>query len=496
MPAPSLHPEPVSARAARRRKFAYGLTPRTLWLLLAGFLWLYPGYFYPQASYGFLAWEALILLLAAMDAAGLPKPEWITASRRWSNAPALDSKTEIELNVTQSGTRILDCWLLDDLPLALVAIPESLRVQAFPGIAVSVRYSFTPNERGNWEAGKLFIRYRTSFGLVERWAQADLMQKVRVYPVLRGGEEQQIYLARSRQIELQLRQARQRGPGREFESLREYRPGDDLRDLCWTATARRGGLITRQYQTERSQAVWIVLDCGRLMRSRVAMGREADDLGVEAKQIELGAAAERRKTPAPRYKAHDASALHTKLDHATSAAVALAQLALFSGDRVGLLAYGQELQKRILPGRGAAHLRQMVESLAQLQAEPSEADHLRATATLNRLQPRRSLILWITDLAETAMRPEVIDGAMQLLKRHLLLFVAMAEPQVERIAAARPDSIEQMFCAAAAQEMAMRRERLLAQLNEHGARTMDLNPETLTTSVLNQYLAIKERSLI
>jgi len=90
----------------------------------------------------------------------------------------------------------------------------------------------------------------------------------------------------------------------------------------------------------------------------------------------------------------------------------------------------------------------------------------------------------------------VIDGAMQLLKRHVLLFVAMAQPEVDKIASTRPANVEQMFRAAAAQEMVSRRERLLAQLNEHGARTLDLNPEALTASVLNQYLMIKERSLI
>jgi hypothetical protein len=103
---------------------------------------------------------------------------------------------------------------------------------------------------------------------------------VRVYPALRTGEEQQIFLARSRQIELQLRRAQQRGLGRDFESLRDYREGDDLRDICWTATARRGSLITRQYQTERSQPVWIVLDCGRLMRARVASGTKLQSSGA------------------------------------------------------------------------------------------------------------------------------------------------------------------------------------------------------------------------
>jgi uncharacterized protein (DUF58 family) len=299
---------------------------------------------------------------------------------------------------------------------------------------------------------------------------------VRIYPALRTGEEQQIYLARSRQIDLQLRKAQQRGLGRDFESLREYREGDDLRDICWTATARRGALITRQYQTERSQPVWIVLDCGRLMRSRVAYG------GFAARDLHADA--------------DNAARLHSKLDHACTTAVALAQLALYSGDRVGLLAYGQGIQQRVLPGRGAGHLRQLIESLAQVRTETSEADHLRATATLNRLQPRRSLILWVTDLAETAMRPEVIDGALQLLRRHVLLFVAMAQPEVESIAQARPKNLEQMFRAAAAQEMAGRRELLLARLHEQGALTLDLNPEALTASVLNNYLMVKERAMV
>ena len=94
------------------------------------------------------------------------------------------------------------------------------------------------------------------------------------------------------------------------------------------------------------------------------------------------------------------------------------------------------------------------------------------------------------------MRPEVIDGAVQLLRRHVLLFVAMAQPEVEAIAKTRPRTVDQMFRSAAAQEMAGRRERLLARLHEQGALTLDLNPEALTPSVLNQYLMVKERAMV
>lgn len=141
-------------------------------------------------------------------------------------------------------------------------------------------------------------------------------------------------------------------------------------------------------------------------------------------------------------------------------------------------------------------MRQFLESLAQLESEPSEADHLRATTILGHLQPRRSLILWVTDLAESAMRPEVIDGAAQLLHRHVVLFVAMAQPEVAAIAAAIPANVEEMFRSAAAQEMASRRELLLARLRDQGAITLDTLPGQMTASVLNHYLSIKERAIL
>jgi uncharacterized protein (DUF58 family) len=475
MISPSLHPDPVRAVCERRCRWGFGLTPGAIGLLCVGFIWLIPGFWDSRLAYAMPVWDALVLLVALLDGLRLPSPVQLVASRSWSNAPALDSETEIELTIENQGQMIVECRLLDDLPPALVAEPATHRLTAFPRVPASLRYRVRPQERGDWETGWLYVRYRSGLGLAECWARAPLTQTVRVYPALRTGEEQQIFLARSRQIDLQLRRAQQRGLGRDFESLREYREGDDLRDICWTATARRGSPITRQYQTERSQPVWIVLDCGRLMRSRVAAGAPGKSL-LPILQPE--------------------AIVHSKLDHACTTAVALAQLALYSGDRVGLLAYGQTIQQRLLPGRGAAHLRQLIESLAQAHAESGEADHLRATAMLNRLQPRRSLILWITDLAETAMRPEVIDGAVQLLRRHVLLFVAMAQPEVESIAQARPKNIEQMFRAAAAQEMAGRRELLLARLHEQGALTLDLNPEALTSSVLNNYLMVKERAMV
>jgi uncharacterized protein (DUF58 family) len=287
---------------------------------------------------------------------------------------------------------------------------------------------------------------------------ADLAQNVRVYPYRHAGEDADLFLARMRQIEQQLRRQRMRGLGRDFESLRDYREGDDLRDVCWTATARRGVLVTKQYQVEKSQPVWLVMDAGRLLQAEVGNG--------------------------------------TKLDYSASTSLALARLALAGGDRVGLLAYGQHIQQRVGLGRGSSHLRLLMDGMAMVTNESSEADHLRATVTLNRMQPRRSLVLWITDLAETAMRPEVMDGAMQLMRKHLLLFVIMRQDELVELAEARPKNAEEMYRRAAAQELLQRRETLLAKLRERGALTLETTPQEMTTAVLNRYLEVKERAMI
>lgn len=451
-------PEPRTAPAVPRGRLSFALTRRTLLLLLLGTLWLVPAFFVRNFIWGVLAWDATILLFALVDGLRLPAPRLLEATRKWTSAPALGTQTEVALSICQHGGRSLVCRVMDDLPAAFLEAPAWWQVACSADEPATVGYSFMPRTRGDHPAGRLYLRYRSTLGLLERWSSADLRQTVRIYPASGSAQDQSLFLARTRQLELQLRKQRQRGLGREFETLREYLEGDDLRDVCWKASARRGGLITKQYQTERSQAVWLLVDAGRLLQGRVGP--------------------------------------YTKLDYATATALAMSQLALASGDRVGLLAYGRETQQTIIPGRGGAHLRQIMESLALVHGEPAEADHLRATVTLNRLQPRRSLILWLTDPAETSMQPEVVEGAAQLMRKHLVLFVAMEQRDLLQIAERRPVTQQDMFVGAAAQEMVQWRRLLLARLRQRGALTLETYPEEMTSFVLNRYLEIKERALL
>jgi len=453
-----LVPETVSAPCLARGRLGFGFGRRFFFLFLCGMLWIIPGFWNRTFLYGVAAWDCLLVLAWIVDCWQLPSPLQLTVQRRWLAAPSLAVSSQVELELGNQGRMAVWATVTDDLPAALRAEVAVVELIAASGRQGRVCYAIRPGQRGDIRAGKAYLRYRSVLEICERWCTADLRQVVRIFPNLEEVRRQNIYLTRSRQIELEKRLLRQRGMGREFESLREYRDGDEFRDICWTATARRGRLVTKLHQMERSQPVWIVLDAGRLLRARVE---------------EL-----------------------SKLDYAANAALGLAHLAIYSGDRVGLLAYGRRPLERVPLGRGASHLRLIVDRLALVDAEVSEADHLRAAGALLTLQKRRALIVWITDLAETAMTPEVIEGAGYLLSRHLLLFMVIGQPDLGRIAVRRPENAEQMFHSVAALDMVQRRELLLAKLRERGALAMEIAPNALSAAVLNHYLMVKERSLL
>jgi uncharacterized protein (DUF58 family) len=454
-----LAPQSAEAAAKPRGRFGGGAAPRLFVLAGAGFAWLIPALWNPTCFYALVIWDTVLLVAFLVDWFSLPRAATLHVKREWHSSLSIQVASEVGIEVTNpTNSRDLRISVMDELAYSPLHRLRWLDMVVRSGTTGSVQQTFIPAERGDTKMGRVFLRYRSAFDMAERWAVADLQQTVRVYPNFEHAARHNVYLARTRQIELQMRLMRLRGSGSDFESLREYREGDEIRSICWTATARRGKAVTKTFQVERSQAVWLVLDCGRLMRTR--------------------------------------SEGYSKLDRAVDAALCLSQLALYSGDRVGLLAYGRALNQRILPGRGAAQLRQIVEQLAVVRTEAPEADHIRAAGTLLSLQRQRGLIIWITDLAETAMTPEVIDAAGQLLSRHLVIFIVIAQPEVKRQAAVAPVNPQQMYESVAAQEVVFRRDLLLGRLREHGALCLEVEPQKLSAAVLNQYLSVKERNLV
>jgi len=453
-----LVPPNVAARAEAAGRFPFAFGRRFFLLLFIGLTWIVPAWREPRFLYGMVVWDAVVLGLWALDLMRIPKPGQLEIRRVWSEPLGLLKQTKITLEIHNFSGNAISAGMRDEVPETFCREMPAIDISAPPQESGKAAYVVDPRSRGDAHFGDVWLRYQSPLRLAEKWARARLGQRVRVYPNMEEPQKLRIYLIRSRQIELEKRLKRQRGHGREFESLRDYREGDEFRDICWSVTARRGKLVTKIHQIERSQTLWLVIDAGRLLRARV------DRL--------------------------------TKLDHTVNAALCLAQVAFYSGDRVALLAYGRKPQQRVGPGRGVPHLRVLMESMAQVRAEAFEANHLYAAEQLLRMQSRRSLIVWLTDLAETAATPEVIECAAKMAHRHLVLLGIIGQPELRRLVATEPENATEMYHYTAALEVVQRRDLLLRRLRQQGALTLEVEPERLSTALVNRYLEVKERSLL
>ena len=432
-----------------------------------------------------LVWDGLLLGLIAFEVVSLPAPARLRVGRRFLDSPRLGERTVVELELTQESGRVLEVHVTDGLDASLMPLPVTKRMEAFPRDPVRAALECFPGRRGEVKLGNIFLRYRAGLKLVEHWAVADAAQTIRVFPAMeQGGDSTSLYLMRARQIEMQRRKLKLRGVGREFESLRDYVRGDEIRNVSWTATARRLKPIVRQYTVERSQQVWVVLDAGRLSRTAFELRRaKVEDHG------------RRRQQESETEQADTLLLTVTQLDQAATAAVMLAEAVGASGDKCGLLTYGREVQQQLLPGAGPAHLRSLIDQLAQVRGEAAEANHLGAAARLKNLQRRRGLIVWITEIADSAGRPEIVAAAVELVRRHLVLLVLLKHTELEELAARKPENVEGMYASAAAKEMLDRRRETIATLRRQGVLVVESTPGEVGMRAINAYLDVKGRGL-
>jgi uncharacterized protein (DUF58 family) len=453
-----LAPPPAIGHVVPIGRFAFGLSARTLYLLGAGLITIGPALVDRRALWVMALWDAVVLALAFIDFQRLAPPATITVKREWTSALTLGLPGQLRLDVANASDAPVTVRLADYLPPSLRRDLATAELTVGAAASASTEYALTPSARGDHEAGEVAVTWWSPWRLIERWGCAPLIQTVRVYPDLAAGRGEALFLIRSRQVALEKRRTRFAGFGREFESLRDYREGDEQRDVAWAASARRGRLVTRVYQPERSQTVWILVDAGRLLQARTD-GR-------------------------------------TLLDMSVTAALTLAQVATGGGDRVGLLAYGRRVQHRLAPSRGPGHLRAMVDALATVHTDAVDADHGTVVSNLLSLQKRRALIVWLTEVAETAGVPEVIERAMGMTSRHAVIFAVMRQGAVRELAASIPGSASEMYRVVAAQEALERRDGLLHALRNRGALVLESAPAALSSGIVSRYLEAKERGLL
>jgi uncharacterized protein (DUF58 family) len=413
----------------------------------------------PGLRWWTLAYDTALLAAAFLDARLSRWPKGVEIERDILGRFNVGASTEVRITVLNRTPRTITLKIKDEYPpeMRLVGRREG-RMRVEGQTSAALVYELTPPRRGRFEFGQTAVRYLARWRLVWVQTRAGHPQTVKVYPNTRRAREAELKVLGARPSVVAMRKMVRRGEGREFESLRDYVPGDELRHVSWTATARRGKLITRQYQIERDQTIIIALDAGRLMTARIE--RE------------------------------------TKFDAAIHAALALMSAAARSGDNAGLVVFARRIKTYLPPGRGREHMEAALEALHPIEPELIEPSYTRAFEYICSRTKRRALVVVLTDLVDEEGSRELLSSLKLLRPRHLPLVVTIGDRDLRAAVQQTPATVRELFVQSVAEEIMRQREAALRHVEAQGGLALDVTAAALAPTLLETYLRVKERGLL
>ncbi|HEX9064080.1 MAG TPA: DUF58 domain-containing protein [Streptosporangiaceae bacterium] len=375
----------------------------------------------------------------------------LTLHRSANGTIHLGQPGTVTLTVANTGSRPLRGVIRDGWRPSAGAAPARATISLPPGGRGSLTTTLTPQRRGDVAAGPVTVRSLGPLGLAGRQRSVPAPCTVRVLPAFLSRKHLPEKLARLRELDGQHR-SMLRGQGTEFDSLREYVLGDDVRSIDWRSTARRGDVLVRTWRPERDRRIVIVLDTGRTSAGRVG--------GLP------------------------------RLDASMDAALLLAALAVRAGDRVDLIAVDRRVRTRVAgAGRGNV-LGAFTSELALLEPDLVEPDiGLMIAAVLGTVR-QRSLVVLFTDLNPAAIEQGLLPRARLLTSRHEVLLAAVSDPRLDEMQADRSDAAG-VYAAAAAAVAQSARSRAGQLLRRHGVEVLDEPPGRLAPALADAYLDLK-----
>lgn len=436
------------------------LLPRWLWLFgMGGIPLLFTG-IWRGAFEITLLWYGLCVALGWLDWRHLPEKAKFRFEREVEPRWVLGTTATVLLRVENSTAETLHMTLKESPPLD---VQTDLSEGGFafvlqPHTRHTLSYTLTPERRGDSEFGDLYVRVEGRMRFTARQWKVSLPASVPVYPNLFKDASPALIARRGRLQMGGMRSVRIQGIGREFESLRDYQADDEMRRIDWKATARRGKLISRQYEAERSQNIFLVFDLGRTMLAEVA--------GVP------------------------------KIDYALNAALLLAYVATQSEDHVGLLTFGERVESYLPPRKGGEQMEMLLNALYRVQASLQDSDYGLAFAELESRWRKRSLVLCFTDLWDTVSSQRTIEALSKLQSRHLVVVVSLLDTNLLENAEKETTTSESIYQKSAAIQVLEERRKALRQLEQGGILVIDTPSDRLSAELVRHYLEIKDRVLL
>lgn len=437
------------------------LTPRlAIFIALGAIPLLFIAHF-PWLLTVVLVYDILLGALTLADFLALPQPERaLTVERVVDEKLSLGAANAVTVEARNHSGLPLRVTLRDDPPFTFVqeGLAEQTLALSPDNRPQQFTYHVTPPAKGDFCFGDIYVQYPGRLGLVARMGRLPGHHAIRVYPNLKETEKYELLARRGRLQQLGIRAARLRGGGSVFESLREYVPGDEYKKIDWNATARRGKLISRQYEVERSQNIVLLLDTGRTMLQPVQK--------------------------------------MAKLDYVVNTALMLAYVAAASDDKVGLMAFDADVRVFLPPAKSKAQVYAIMESLYNMEARMVEADYREAFQNLAARWRRRSLVVLFSDLVDPESSAQILDAVPIIEGLHRVVCVTVSDPHIVAAARSLPDDTAGIYQKAVSQQVLHERRQAISLLKRRGVWTIDSPPEDLSADLINHYLDLKSRSLI
>ncbi len=424
------------------------MTYRVPLLVLLGIV---PVLLRPAASTAWL-WLLGVALLLLVDWLLAPRPAAIGFTRLAVEPVRLGGTARSTLVATNTGTRRVRGLLRDAWQPSAGASGNRVALDLAGGASTRLVVPLTPTRRGERRADRVTVRSLGPLGLVARQRSTPVPGAVRSLPRFESQKHLPSRLALLR--ELDGRSAvRVRGQGTEFDSLREYVRGDDVRSIDWRASARNRTVVVRTWQPERDRRVVLVLDTSRTSAARVA--------GVP------------------------------RLDSSMDAALLLAALCQRAGDRVDFVAGDRRVRAQVRSGA----LPEIMATMSGLEPTLVEADWSALAATVTALTRQRALVVLLTAVDPAAVEHSLLPVLPSLARRHRVVVAAVRDPALEALAGTRSTATE-VYAAAAAEQVLTDRSRTADLLRLVGVDVIDADPDDLPVALTDHYLALKARGLL
>ncbi|MCB9080838.1 MAG: DUF58 domain-containing protein [Lewinellaceae bacterium] len=401
-----------------------------------------------------------LLLVTLWDVWRLYRPDiTLTCVRRLPRLFNLGDANVVRLELQNTSPLKLQLTLIEELPVQLQIRDFTRDAVLAPGEEQTIRYEVRPTERGEYTFGATNIFIRQVLGLVERRVIANPSEMtVGVYPSILQMKQMELQAFNRTSTLSGIKKIRRIGHSYEFEQIKNYVRGDDYRSINWKATSRRGNLMVNQYEDERAQQVYCLLDKSRSMRLPFA--------GLSL------------------------------MDYSINSILALSNIVLGKYDRAGLISFSDKLGAIIKADSRPQQLQKILTALYKEKERPLEANYELLYFAARKLITGRSLLLLFTNFESAYALERVLPVLRRINRIHLLVVVFFENSEIRQFAETPPTNLEGVYEQTTARKFLAEKEQLVQKLSQYGIQAILTKPEELSINTINKYLELKSRGLI